>query len=147
VLVLLGLFVVLAYGAGHGGRAPGADAAALVAAVLLAVGALGLGVVIALRRSGRLRRLAVLVGVRALGRAGGAAVGYALLLRFVLFVPITLVGVVMLLVHPRRVVGVARGASDIHGAEQGRLTTGRLILREPPLRQERGAASRKRGEP
>jgi uncharacterized membrane protein YbhN (UPF0104 family) len=42
---------------------------------------------------------AVLIGVRALGHAGSAAVAYVLLLRFVLFLPITIVGLVFLLVH------------------------------------------------
>ncbi len=40
---------------------------------------------------------AVLVAVRAFGARGGAGLAYLLLLRFVLFVPITLVGVIVLL--------------------------------------------------
>jgi glycosyltransferase 2 family protein len=180
VLVLLSVFVVLVYVAGHGGDAQGADTAALVAGVLLGAGAVGAVAIAALRRRGRLRRLdrfvelarpalattrglagrrglvllaataglwvveaatwltagwaagldftpvdalylmalasvfalvpaapgyigtmdaAVLIGVRALGRAGSTAVGYVLLLRFVLFIPITAVGLVFLLVH------------------------------------------------
>jgi uncharacterized membrane protein YbhN (UPF0104 family) len=42
---------------------------------------------------------AVIFGVKAIGTAGSAAVSYLLLLRFVLFVPITLVGLVVLLVR------------------------------------------------
>jgi uncharacterized membrane protein YbhN (UPF0104 family) len=180
VIVLLGVFVILVYGAGHGGKAPGADAAALAAVLVLGVGALGAVALALLRHRRRARRLdraadlarpvlastrhllsrhglrllaitvglwlveaatwlatgwavgldftptdalyllslasvfalipaapgyigtldaAVVVGVRALGRAGSSAVGYALLLRFVLFIPITLVGLMFLLVH------------------------------------------------
>jgi uncharacterized membrane protein YbhN (UPF0104 family) len=42
---------------------------------------------------------AVIFGVKAIGGASSAAVSYLLLLRFVLFVPITLVGLVVLLVR------------------------------------------------
>jgi uncharacterized membrane protein YbhN (UPF0104 family) len=42
---------------------------------------------------------AVIFGVKAIGGAGSAAVSYLLMLRFVLFVPITVVGLVVLLVR------------------------------------------------
>jgi uncharacterized membrane protein YbhN (UPF0104 family) len=42
---------------------------------------------------------AVLFGLKALGVAGGPAVTFAILVRFILFVPITLVGLVLLLVR------------------------------------------------
>jgi uncharacterized membrane protein YbhN (UPF0104 family) len=42
---------------------------------------------------------AVIFGVKAIGGGGSAAVGYLLMLRFVLFVPITLFGLVVLLVR------------------------------------------------
>jgi uncharacterized membrane protein YbhN (UPF0104 family) len=42
---------------------------------------------------------AVIFGVKAIGGAGSAAVSYLLLLRFVLFVPITVVGLIVLLVR------------------------------------------------
>lgn len=51
---------------------------------------------------------AVLFGARALGVAGAAAVGYLLLLRFVLFVPITLLGLALLLTRYRRWAGPRR---------------------------------------
>ncbi len=40
---------------------------------------------------------ALLVGLEALGISGGAAVGYVLLARFVIFVPVTLIGLVIVL--------------------------------------------------
>jgi hypothetical protein len=38
----------------------------------------------------------VAVGIKALGGTGGTAVGYLLMLRFVVVVPITLVGLILL---------------------------------------------------
>jgi hypothetical protein len=41
----------------------------------------------------------VAIGVKALGGTGGTAVAYLLMLRFVIVVPITLVGLILLIVR------------------------------------------------
>ena len=59
---------------------------------------------------------AVVFGLHAIGIEGGQAVAYALLIRFLLYVPITAVGLVLLLVRygglPRLIPGRFRGAES-----------------------------------
>lgn len=58
---------------------------------------------------------AVVVGVRALGRSGSQAVGYLLLLRFVLLVPITIAGLVALIARYGGLRALGRSAAAASG--------------------------------
>ena len=51
----------------------------------------------------------IVLGLKAVGVTGGAAVGFVVLARFAMFVPVTLVGLFLLLAHLRRLPARARG--------------------------------------
>ncbi len=92
----------------------------------------------------------LVLGLNAVGVHGGTAVGFILLARFVMFVPVTLAGLAVLL-HSYRDFRLGRRGSEVLG------DAGRLAVEDPPAQQERaeddaprqqqpvGAADRLRG--
>jgi glycosyltransferase 2 family protein len=72
----------------------------------------------------------LILGLKAVGVTGGTAVGFVLLARFVMFVPVTLAGLFVLL-HSYRDFRLRRGGSEVLG------NTGSLAVEEPPAEDER----------
>ena len=72
----------------------------------------------------------LILGLKAVGVTGGAAVGFVLLARFVMFVPVTLAGLFVLL-HSYRDFRLRRGGSEVLS------DTGRLAVEHPPAERER----------
>jgi glycosyltransferase 2 family protein len=72
----------------------------------------------------------LILGLKAVGVTGGTAVGFVLLARFVMFVPVTVAGLFVLL-HSYRDFRLRRGGSEVLG------DTGRLAVEDPPAERER----------
>jgi uncharacterized membrane protein YbhN (UPF0104 family) len=72
----------------------------------------------------------LILGLKAVGVTGGTAVGFVLLARFVMFVPVTLAGLFVLL-HSYRDFRLRRGGSEVLG------DAGSLAVEDPPAERER----------
>ena len=72
----------------------------------------------------------LVLGLKAVGVTGGTAVGFVVLARFVMFVPVTLVGLFLLL-HTYGGFRPRRGGSEVLG------DAGRLAVEDPPAERER----------
>jgi glycosyltransferase 2 family protein len=73
----------------------------------------------------------LILGLKAVGVTGGTAVGFVVLARFVMFVPVTLAGLFVLLHSYRDFRLGRRGGSEVLG------NAGRLAVEEPPAQRER----------